>query len=77
VDRGLFDHLRSLRRELADSRHVPAYLIFSDATLQDMARLRPATPNALLRIRGVGEKKLADLGPLFLQAIRDYGSRGN
>jgi ATP-dependent DNA helicase RecQ len=72
VDRGLFDVLRKLRREIADDRNVPPFLLFSDATLRDMARQRPSTPNALLRVRGVGERKLEDLGPRFLQMIASY-----
>jgi ATP-dependent DNA helicase RecQ len=72
VDRGLFDRLRTLRRKLADQRQVPAYVLFSDATLRDLARLRPKDSAAMLRVRGVGELKLADFGPAFLDAIRDY-----
>jgi len=72
VDRGLFDRLRALRRELAEKRNVPAYVLFSDATLRDMARVRPGNAAALGRIRGVGERKLADPGPQFLAGIADY-----
>jgi ATP-dependent DNA helicase RecQ len=72
VDEGLFDALRVLRRKLADQRGVPAYVLFNDATLRDMARLRPSTPNALLSVRGVGEKKLADLGQRFIEEIVTY-----
>ena len=54
--------LRALRRELAAERGVPAYVVFDDATLRDMARIRPGSPGTLLNIRGVGEKKLADIG---------------
>jgi ATP-dependent DNA helicase RecQ len=49
----------------ADERRVPAYVLFSDATLRDMARVRPGSPAALLNVRGVGERKLADLGQRF------------
>ena len=72
VDRGLFDSLRTLRRAVADERRVPAYVLFSDATLRDMARVRPSSPAALLNVRGVGERKLADLGQRFLEHIADY-----
>jgi ATP-dependent DNA helicase RecQ len=72
VDTGLFEALRNLRRQLADERHVPAYVLFSDATLRDMARVRPGSASALLGIRGVGERKLADLGERFLEAIAIY-----
>jgi ATP-dependent DNA helicase RecQ len=74
VDRGLFERLRALRREVADERRVPAYVLFSDATLRDMARVRPGSPAALLNVRGVGERKLADLGQRFLEQIASYCS---
>ena len=69
---GLFESLRNLRRQLAAERTVPAYVLFSDATLRDMARVRPGSPTALLGIRGVGERKLADLGQRFLELIATY-----
>ena len=72
VDTGLFEILRNLRRQLADERRVPAYVLFSDATLRDMARVRPGSPSALLGIRGVGERKLADLGQRFIEVIVSY-----
>src|SRR5215475_33789 len=72
VDHGLFERLRTLRRQLADERNVPAYVLFSDATLRDMARVRPGSPTTLLSIRGVGERKLADLGQRFLELIVTY-----
>ena len=72
VDSGLFETLRNLRRQLASERGVPAYLLFNDATLRDMARVRPGSTDALLNIRGVGERKLADLGERFLNAISNY-----
>ena len=70
VDRDLFDRLRALRLEIARSRGVPPYVIFHDATLRDMARLRPTTVQGLLGVKGVGARKAEDLGELFLQAIR-------
>ena len=72
VDSGLFEILRNLRRQLAAERGVPAYVLFSDATLRDMARVRPGSPGALLGIRGVGERKLADLGERFLEVIAKH-----
>jgi ATP-dependent DNA helicase RecQ len=72
VERGLFESLRTLRREVADERGVPAYVLFSDATLRDMARVRPGSASALLNVRGVGERKLADLGARFLEHIASY-----
>ena len=72
VDSGLFETLRTLRRQLAEQRRVPAYVLFSDATLREMARVRPGSANALLSIRGVGERKLTDLGQRFLEVISSY-----
>jgi len=72
VDHGLFEALRSLRRELAQRKGVPAYVVFSDAALRGMARLRPSTPDALLQVAGVGRVKLEQYGDLFLDAISSY-----
>jgi ATP-dependent DNA helicase RecQ len=72
VDEALFEKLRSLRRAIADERRVPAYVLFNDSTLRDMARLRPGSSAALSTIKGIGERKLADLGPQFLKAIEEY-----
>ena len=67
----LFARLRQLRRRLADTRGIPAYMIFSDATLLEMARDRPRSGEALLGISGVGPKKLAAYGQAFLDLMRD------
>ncbi len=75
-DPGLFEVLRTLRREIAQERGVPPYLIFNDATLREMARLRPVTDEALLRVKGVGERKQLDFGPRFLQLLRAYRAPG-
>ncbi len=72
VDTGLFETLRTLRREIANQRNVPAYVLFSDATLRDMARLRPSSSSALLGVRGVGERRLADFGERFIDEIKNY-----
>ena len=72
VDRELFESLRTLRREIAKERGVPAYVIFNDATLRDMARVRPTSKESFLAVRGVGEKKLADLGAVFGTRIVEY-----
>jgi ATP-dependent DNA helicase RecQ len=72
VDRGLFENLRELRRQLAEERNVPPYVIFTDAALRDMARLKPTSPVGFAAVHGVGEKKLKDLGPPFLQRIKAY-----
>ena len=69
VDRDLFERLRALRLQVARERGVPPYVIFHDATLREMARLRPGSLDALLAVRGVGARKADDLGPRFLSAI--------
>ena len=71
-DAELFEELRALRRELADEREVPAYIICSDATLRGMCRRRPATREELLDVPGIGEKKADAYGAAFLAAIADY-----
>ena len=72
VDRGLFEHLRAVRLEIARARGVPPYVIFHDVTLREMARLRPQSINALLTVKGVGARKADDLGEQFLAAIRTH-----
>ena len=59
VDRGLFERLRGLRRTIAEERSVPAFVVFGDATLRDLARLRPRTKEALRGVKGVGDQKAA------------------
>ncbi len=71
VDSALFDRLRALRRDLAATRGVPPYVIFSDATLLELAARKPATLEEFATIKGVGEKKLVDLGRTFLAAIAE------
>ena len=72
VDRDLFERLRAVRLEIARSRGVPPYVVFHDATLREMARLRPRSIDALLTVKGVGARKADDLGEIFLAAIRDH-----
>jgi ATP-dependent DNA helicase RecQ len=71
VDTDLFDRLRALRREIADSEKVPAYVVFSDAVLRDMARRVPKTEQDLLSISGIGYAKLERYGARFLDLLRD------
>jgi ATP-dependent DNA helicase RecQ len=71
-DEDLFQILRALRRTLAEERGIPPYLIFSDASLREMARERPTTADAFLQVKGVGLRKLQELGPRFLACIREY-----
>jgi ATP-dependent DNA helicase RecQ len=71
-DEVLFDRLRQLRKQLADERDVPAYIVFSDVALRQMARNYPASESEFARISGVGEKKLREFGEIFLGEIAAY-----
>ena len=73
-DKALFDKLKTLRRSLADERDVPAYVIFSDRTLLEMAANIPETIDAMRGIHGVGERKLKELAPAFLEVVREHAS---
>ena len=68
----LFGRLRDLRKRLADERGVPAYVIFGDATLRDMARQYPASKDAMRGIFGVGEKKLEEFGSVFAAVVAGH-----
>jgi ATP-dependent DNA helicase RecQ len=68
-DEVLFSRLRDLRKRLADERDVPAYIVFSDVALRQMARNYPANEREFARISGVGEKKLREYGAVFLGEI--------
>jgi ATP-dependent DNA helicase RecQ len=70
VDRELFERLRAVRLEIARTRGVPPYVIFHDTTLRDMARIKPTSLDELRNVYGVGERKAADLGEMFLAEIR-------
>jgi len=71
-DEALFEQLRLLRKSLADARGVPSYIIFSDVSLRQMARDYPGTLEEFARISGVGQKKLAEFGPIFLDEIASF-----
>ena len=65
VDRELFESLRALRLSLAKARDIPPYMVFGDATLRELARLKPETPEDFLAIHGIGERKNAEYGAIF------------
>ncbi len=69
ADRELWDKLRALRTELATAQNVPPYVIFHDATLAEMVRRRPRSPDELGTLSGIGERKLAAFGDRFLAVI--------
>jgi ATP-dependent DNA helicase RecQ len=77
VDEELYGRLRALRKRLADAQRVPAYVIFSDATLAEMAARRPGTADALLAVTGVGRTKLERYGEEFLAEIAAAAPSGD
>ena len=70
VDEALFEKLRQLRREIAAERSMPAYVILHDATLRELASVRPTNLEALRHIRGMGQRKLADFGARVIDCIK-------
>jgi ATP-dependent DNA helicase RecQ len=72
ADPALFEALKRRRLELARDRGVPAYLVFADKSLIDMAKRKPRTPADMSRIHGMGEVKLAQYGHIFLEVIRRH-----
>ena len=68
----LFEELRHLRKKIAVEKAVPPYVIFSDATLKDMARYLPMTKESLLNIKGVGERKYDQYGEAFLKVLQNW-----
>lgn len=71
-DEGLFEALRSQRTQLASEQRVPPYMIFSDATLRELAIAKPATPDEFLAVKGVGQAKLSKYGTIMMKTIADY-----
>ena len=72
ADEPLWDALRELRMTLCREAGVPPYVIFHDATLREMIRLRPTSPQELLAVQGVGKTKLQRYGEAFLQVLRGH-----
>jgi ATP-dependent DNA helicase RecQ len=72
-DTPLFEALRDLRRRLSDERGVPAYVVFSDATLLEMTAAKPTNDAEFLAVSGVGPAKLERYGAQFLTVIRQHG----
>ncbi len=72
LDADLFDYLRGIRRGLAEKENVPAYVIFSDATLQDLSRNKPVQLSDLLKIGGMGEFKIKKYGNTFIKEIKQW-----
>jgi ATP-dependent DNA helicase RecQ len=70
-DRELFDRLRELRQEIASEQGVPPYVVFSDKTLRELSRHRPADREAMLAIHGIGEVKFERYGERFLELLEE------
>ncbi|TRC74767.1 DNA helicase RecQ [Mesorhizobium sp. WSM4310] len=77
VDASLLATLKSLRLRLAKERQVPAYVVFSDRTLIDMAERRPRDLDAFAEVHGVGGAKLKEFGEIFVKAIAGHRSDGS
>jgi len=75
-DAELYEVLRQLRSELAREAKIPAYHVFSNATLQDMVKKRPRTVTEFKRVSGVGELKSGWYAKPFLKAIKEYLDQG-
>lgn len=71
-DKDLFARLRFLRKQIADRENIPPYIVFSDASLQEMALYQPMNNAEMLQINGVGAVKLERFGQAFLSVIRDH-----
>ena len=74
ADQPLFEQLRALRRNIAAETQVPPYVVFSDASLREMAAVKPATSRAFGEITGVGAAKLERYGAAFVDLIRAYSA---
>ncbi|HET7627873.1 MAG TPA: DNA helicase RecQ [Bacillales bacterium] len=68
----LFEELRALRREIAEAEHVPPFVIFSDQTLRELSDYAPKEMDELLKVKGIGERKLEKYGAAFLEAIARF-----
>lgn len=74
-DQDLFEQLRAVRKQLAETFTVPPYIVFGNVSLQEMATYFPHSANSFLQITGVGPQKLAKFGDSFLKVIRDYAQQ--
>ncbi len=74
-DKNLFEELRQLRKQISSENNVPPYIVFSDASLAEMAAFNPQDKTAFLAINGVGERKLESYGDQFLKLITNYSAK--
>ena len=71
-DRALFAKLRELRKGIADGEDIAPFIVFNDATLSELARVKPKTSREMLSISGIGEVKLSRYGQPFLALIKEH-----
>ena len=71
-DEELFNHLKKVRLDLSKKRNIPPFIIFSDASLKDMASYKPRSEEDFLKIKGVGDKKLMQYGDIFIAEISEF-----
>ena len=71
-DKSLFEHLRKLRKQLADEQGYPPYIVLSDKSLHELAAMRPTTLEAFGLIHGIGDFKVKKYGETFIRAIKQY-----
>ena len=71
-DANLFELLRKKRWEIAQKQKVPAFMIFSDRSLQDMAKIKPQNKTELLQVTGIGKAKMERYGDIVINAISEY-----
>ena len=76
-DTGLFEILRSLRKEISEREKVPPYIVFADSALREMSEYFPVDNKEMLNIKGVGESKLKKYGEEFIQVIKKYMEENN
>ncbi|MDU1315596.1 DNA helicase RecQ [Anaerococcus hydrogenalis] len=68
----LFNNLKKLRLEISRKRNIPPFIVFSDASLSEMAKLKPKNEKDFLKIKGVGDKKLKQYGKIFIEKIKEF-----
>ena len=71
-DSDLFNNLKKLRLEISRKRNIPPFIVFSDASLSEMASLKPKNEKDFLKIKGVGDKKLKQYGKIFIEKIKEF-----
>ena len=76
-EREAFEALRALRKTIAAERGVPSYVVFSDATLRELVKVRPDSLEAMLEVKGIGQHKLEAFGEIFLAELDVHREAGD